>query len=275
MRRNNKDEAIGCCSLIIIIFIITLIVGCIKWIGRQETWIKALIITAIILIALLIIAIPILIKVYKRKKIKNNIKYIKNKSYKEYPIYPKNNLKTPKRNFQYNPIKQIPQNSNNNYIQKEIVEQFEKNDNISNVSNDNTTNVSNNIQKYDKKASMTETELVFWKKLKKIFGNQYIITPQIPLSSVIKKNIDSYYASELNRIIDFGIFTKEEYELIALIELNDSTHLEKKRQQRDLKVKEILTQAGLGNKLVTFWTNMPNEETYIYKRISNLTSKMS
>lgn len=134
----------------------------------------------------------------------------------------------------------------------------------------NNTQETNNINKYEEKSSMTECELKFWNKLKALFENEYIITPQIPLNSIVKKNLDAYYANELNRTIDFGLFTKEDYKLVALIELNDRSHLERDRIERDKKVKQILTDAGLINKLITFWTDKPNTDEYVLKRVKEV-----
>lgn len=124
--------------------------------------------------------------------------------------------------------------------------------------------------KYASKSSMTDCEKRYWKQLNRLFSEDYIVTHQIPLSSIVRKTIDSYYASELFRTIDFGLFTKEEYHLIALIEINDRSHLERNRIARDYKVKDILKQAGLENKLITLWTDMPNEDEYILKRITEI-----
>lgn len=107
----------------------------------------------------------------------------------------------------------------------------------------------------------------FWEQLNKLFEKDFIVTPQVPLSSIIKKNTDNHYANELYRTIDFGIFTKRSYQLVALIEINDNTHLQKNRMARDYKVKEILKDAGLLDKLITLWMNMPNTDDYVYKRV--------
>lgn len=121
--------------------------------------------------------------------------------------------------------------------------------------------------KYSAKNSMTDIEKKFWEQLNKLFEKDFIVTPQVPLSSIIKKNTDNHYANELYRTIDFGIFTKRSYQLVALIEINDNTHLQKNRMARDYKVKEILKDAGLLDKLITLWMNMPNTDDYVYKRV--------
>lgn len=120
---------------------------------------------------------------------------------------------------------------------------------------------------YETKNAMTYNEKKLWNQLNRLFGEEYIITPQVPLSSIIRKKANTKYANELFRTIDFGIFTKTEYELIALIELNDNSHYERNRIARDYKVKDILEAAGIRNKLITLWIDKPNEDEYIIKRL--------
>ena len=116
---------------------------------------------------------------------------------------------------------------------------------------------------YEIKPYMTTSEFVFYHKLLKVNEN-FIIIPQIPLSAIIKK-INGKYQNELNRIIDFGIFDKN-FNLLLLIELNDSSHNEINRKDRDLKVKKILNDCYI--KLLTFYTKYPNEQEYISNRIN-------
>lgn len=79
-------------------------------------------------------------------------------------------------------------------------------------------------------------------------GQPYVIFPQVPLSQIILKNSD--YQGELNRVIDFCIFT-DDYKPLLCIEINDKTHHRPDRKERDAKVQAILNAAGLP--LLTFW----------------------
>ena len=114
------------------------------------------------------------------------------------------------------------------------------------------------------------------KRLKTIFGNKYIIQPQVPLRMIISKDGEELgkYANELHKYIDFGLFDKN-YKLLALIELNDKSHTLKERHERDLKVQEICNQANIP--LITFWThgNQTNENIryIIEKEIKNAKRK--
>ena len=111
---------------------------------------------------------------------------------------------------------------------------------------------------------MTESEKKFHQKLKKIETLGYIVIPQINLASVITKKSDYRYNTELFRNIDFGLFDSN-YNLLLLIELNDSSHKEAARHKRDLKVKKICESAKI--KLIFFYTSYPNEQDYIISRI--------
>lgn len=117
-------------------------------------------------------------------------------------------------------------------------------------------------QKYIRKDFMTASELSFYNKLKTL-EEQYIIIPQLNLASIIHK-IGTKYCTDLFRNIDFAIFSKK-YELLLLIELNDSSHNEAKRKARDIKVKKILNECNIP--LLTFYTHYSNENNDVLNRI--------
>lgn len=97
---------------------------------------------------------------------------------------------------------------------------------------------------------LSATEIEYYKVLEDLYGDRYIILPQINLASVIEKE-DPGYRTELFRNVDFGVFDGG-FRPILLIEINDGTHLRPDRQERDKRVGLIARRAGLP--LVTFWT---------------------
>lgn len=119
---------------------------------------------------------------------------------------------------------------------------------------------------YTRKKLMTDYEYKFYNILKELEDN-YTIVPQLNLAAVVKKINNNRYYSELFRNIDFAIFTKDYQELLLLIELNDQTHNNYNRKDRDLKVKKICNDIGV--KLMTFYTKYPNEKVYVINRIKN------
>lgn len=117
---------------------------------------------------------------------------------------------------------------------------------------------------YEQKNFMTNAEKDFYKKIV-VLEENYKIIPQINLATIVKKKSKYKYRTELYRNIDFAIFDKDLNNVLLLIELNDSTHNQKSRIDRDLKVKKICTDANL--KLINFYTKYPNEQEYVIKRI--------
>ena len=125
-----------------------------------------------------------------------------------------------------------------------------------------------------KKSQMSDCEKYFYDILTKHFSSDYDIRPQVPLSSIIEKekSFSREYQNELNRVIDFGIFNRETSEPLLLIEINDKTHNQSNRKERDKKVQFICNSAGI--KLITFWTKFDNKEEYIVNRILKETNEI-
>lgn len=118
---------------------------------------------------------------------------------------------------------------------------------------------------YSAKASlMTDCEKEFFKAFQKIVGSYYTVQPQINLASIIDKESQQRYRNELFRNIDFGIFDAS-YSLKLLIEINDSSHMQKERGVRDSKVRAICEEAGIP--LITFWTKYGVNKPYIYNQL--------
>ncbi len=118
---------------------------------------------------------------------------------------------------------------------------------------------------YNKKSIITKTERKFYDMFKNILGDKYLIIPQVNLNSIIDKK--ERFRNELFRNIDFGIFNKDTLELILLIEINDETHnTDYRRKKRDKSVDGICNAAGY--KLIKFWTNKPNEYSYVKARLN-------
>lgn len=106
---------------------------------------------------------------------------------------------------------------------------------------------------YRKKSElMSDCEQEYFKLFLSMLGGRYIVQPQVPLSAIIVKEGVNKYQSELNRVIDFVIFTTF-YEPLVAVEINDKSHKTKARKERDKKVKNILNSAKMP--LITIWTD--------------------
>lgn len=117
---------------------------------------------------------------------------------------------------------------------------------------------------YEKKKLMTFTEKKFYEAIKKAVPENYILLPQVNLATIIRRVDEHIYQNELYRNIDFAIFNSD-YIPLLLIEINDDTHNEFERRERDKKVKEICQCAQLP--IIAFWTEYGINEEYIYKTI--------
>lgn len=112
---------------------------------------------------------------------------------------------------------------------------------------------------------VTPTERKYLTAIKHILPKECYLQPQVALRSVIDRTDNAYYQNELYRIIDVCIFDKETFRPLVLVEINDESHNQPKRIERDKKVKMICEEAGLP--LVTLWTKYGINENYIEKRI--------
>ena len=102
-----------------------------------------------------------------------------------------------------------------------------------------------------KKYFLSETEKNYLELIKDtLTTSKYIIQPQVNLASIINCKDFRKYHSELFRNIDFGIFDYN-YNIKALIEINDKTHYKNERKERDIKVQYICKQAEIP--LIVFW----------------------
>ena len=117
---------------------------------------------------------------------------------------------------------------------------------------------------------MTNNERLFYNKIK-CLEPEYKIIPQVSLASIISKENNNKYYTDLFRNIDFAIFDTNLQEVLLLIELNDGTHKLKKRKSRDAKIKKICNAAGIP--LLFFYIKYPNEKDYVINRIRNVINK--
>lgn len=113
-------------------------------------------------------------------------------------------------------------------------------------------------------AIMSPIEKKFYWQLKNIFPNYHILA-QVQLSQVIRPPRGKNELKWLNKIwhmsLDYVILD-DELELVAAIELDDRSHLLKRRREADMRKNKALKVAGV--KLIRIATNhMPNDQQLI------------
>ena len=116
-----------------------------------------------------------------------------------------------------------------------------------------------------KESLLTKVEKEYLTAVKQQLPEGYFVQPQVNLASIIKKTDDSKFYNELYRNIDACVFNTE-YKPILLIEINDSTHNQSQRIERDKKVKLICEEAGIP--LIRFWTSYGINAEYMKSKFS-------
>ena len=110
----------------------------------------------------------------------------------------------------------------------------------------------------------------FIKLIKRILDNISSRKTSNDHNDIKPNNITTYSQRSLMTPNELSLYNKhsnDRYrtELFLLIELNDSSHKNISRRDRDLKVKKILNDAGIP--LINFYSNYPNEKEYVINRI--------
>ena len=125
---------------------------------------------------------------------------------------------------------------------------------------------SNDQYVYDlKKTLISKSEQAFYDAIKGSVPPGYHVFPQINLASFIEKTDDSRFHNELFRIVDF-LITDFEYHPKFIIEINDQSHLNPERKERDEKVKKICEEAGIP--IINLWTSYGVNVEYIKNKIN-------
>lgn len=136
-------------------------------------------------------------------------------------------------------------------------------------------NLNKNSKKYKRKESfLTKPELIFYKTLKDIIQNQYIIQCKVRLEDLVEpldKPKTSEYATARNFIramhIDFLLCNTEDLNFICAIELDDSSHFRNSRKESDEKKEKALSDAKIP--LFRIPTKYKDSKDYIIKTIFN------
>lgn len=115
-----------------------------------------------------------------------------------------------------------------------------------------------------KQSLITETEKRYLDAIKSVLPAGVFLQAQVNLASIIVRTDHSKYQNELYRNIDACIFDTS-YKPLVLIEINDSSHNDNKRKERDQKIRNICEEAGIP--LITFWTSYGINPDYMRERV--------
>ena len=132
-------------------------------------------------------------------------------------------------------------------------------------SHNNLSETNQNYLYEVKKVLISKSEQGFFDAIKSSVPEGFCVFPQINLASIINKTDGSRFHNELFRNVDF-LITDSEYHPKLIIEINDSTHLNSDRKERDEKVRKICEEAGIP--IVKLWTSYGIKQDYIKSRIT-------
>ncbi len=131
--------------------------------------------------------------------------------------------------------------------------------------------INNDVYLYDlKRTLITTSEQEFYAAIKASLPENYYVFPQINLAAFIERTDNSRFHNELFRNVDF-LITDSEYTPKLVIEINDQTHLNKDRKERDEKVRDICEEAGIP--IIKLWTSYGVKQEYIKERIDEALAK--
>ena len=111
---------------------------------------------------------------------------------------------------------------------------------------------------------ISKSEESFYNVIKANIPEGYIVFPQINLATFIDRKDDARFHNELFRNVDF-LVTNAEYVPKFIVEINDMTHYNDERKNRDEKVQKICQEAGIP--ILKLWTSYGANPEYIKKRI--------
>lgn len=120
---------------------------------------------------------------------------------------------------------------------------------VQNKENKNTTIQELNLSKYTtKKYVMTQTELIFYRELKKITDElELTIFPQVDLERIIQ--VTDNNSADRNKIksrsIDYTIVNNKNCKIVACIELDDKTHNTSRAQKTDNFKNELFNKVNI------------------------------
>ena len=129
-----------------------------------------------------------------------------------------------------------------------------------------TSEVSDDRYLYETKRTLiSKSERGYFEAIKQSLPEGYCVFPQINLASFISRTDGARFHNELFRNVDF-LITDLEYVPKLVIEINDQTHFNNERKERDERVKKICEEAGVP--ILKLWTSYGVNQDYIKNKIA-------
>ena len=101
---------------------------------------------------------------------------------------------------------------------------------------------------------MTTAEQKYFRQLEQQYEQTHYVFPQVKLDKIVtttdQKNFYSYWNKINKKSIDFVLVDKQTLQTVQLIELNDYTHNQPKRKQRDEFLQKVCTKTGVELKTI-------------------------
>lgn len=109
------------------------------------------------------------------------------------------------------------------------------------------------FSKFERQRSLlTDAELVFMKSLQACVGNQLHIAPKVRLEDIVAVGMHQSWKERnqlrsriKSRHIDFVLCDPDDFSVAACLELDDASHRQPKRQERDRFIEELLERTGI------------------------------
>ena len=118
---------------------------------------------------------------------------------------------------------------------------------------------------YDmRKTLISPKEQEFFNAIRACVPADHHVFPQINLASFIRRTDGARFQNELFRNVDF-LITDSAYQPKIVVEINDQSHLNPDRRERDEKVQKICEEAGVP--LLKLWTSYGVNAEYIKGKI--------
>jgi len=120
-------------------------------------------------------------------------------------------------------------------------------------SNNNSESIEIKKAQYNYQAKqyfMTKSESDFFHMLNNVAGDRYFIFPQVHLSAILDEKIKGQnwkaaFKHINGKSVDYVLCDKQILKPVYAVELDDSTHTYKSRQERDKEVERIFQGAGI------------------------------